>query len=139
MPPVVIAVSVYFGIIALNIFLNLIYPFGMKETFCIPLLIVFYILSPITVIVTISDLISFERERERKLYDARMNVLSDLKGSKYEKVDKKTLAKLAEYLAVNQDLLDLPTFLEIFEEMENREAIVVSNGVVYINNDKFLG
>ena len=129
---------IYFGLIAANIFLNLLYPLGMKETYNISLLIVFYVLSPFTIIGTINDFIKFYRDREKDLAQARLKVRLDLVDSKYQNVDNKTLTKIAEYISSNLEILELPTFLEMFEEMEKRNIIYVENDEVHINNENFL-
>lgn len=128
---------IYFGLIAANIFLNLLYPLGMKELYNIPLLIIFYILSPFTIIGTINDFIKFYRDREKSLAQARLKVRLDLVDSKYQNVDNKTLTKIAEYISSNLEILELPTFLEMFEEMEKRNIIYVENDEVHINNENF--
>ncbi len=128
---------IYFGLIAANIFLNLLYPLGMKETYNIPLLIVFYVLSPFTIVGTINDFIKFYRDKEKALAQARLKVRLDLVDSKYQNVDNKTLTKIAKYLSSNLEILELPTFLEMFEEMEKRNIIYVENDEVHINNENF--
>lgn len=128
---------IYFGLIAANIFLNLLYPLGMKELYNIPLLIIFYVLSPFTIIGTINDFIKFYRDREKSLAQARLKVRLDLVDSKYQNVDNKTLTKIAEYISSNLEILELPTFLEMFEEMEKRNIIYVENDEVHINNENF--
>lgn len=128
---------IYFGLIAANIFLNLLCPIGMKEAYNIPLLIVFYVLSPFTIVGTINDFIKFYRDKEKALVQARLKVRLDLVGSKYQNVDNKTLTKIAEYIYSNLEILELPTFLEMFEEMEKRNIIYVENDEVHINNENF--